>query len=186
MIKKNKSILNESKDIQVAIDLIKLGARLQLLEMETSLSRDRLISLYKELRGESPPKGMLPFSADWFLTWQPNIHTSLFLSIYKQLKLNSDISEISAIIKAYKLYLEQFPPEDGDEPVLSITRAWTLNRFMKCEMLVTSTCKSCSGEFIARPLLRRNYVCGLCDVPSRAGKTQKFIDANNAAKHAAA
>jgi flagellar transcriptional activator FlhC len=100
MTKKTKSILNESKDIQIAIDLIKLGARLQLLEMETSLSRDRLISLYKELRGESPPKGMLPFSSDWFLTWQPNIHTSLFLSIYKQLKLNSDISEISAIIKA--------------------------------------------------------------------------------------
>ena len=186
MTKKTNSILNESKDIQIAIDLIKLGARLQLLEMETSLSRDRLISLYKELRGESPPKGMLPFSSDWFLTWQPNIHTSLFLSVYKQLKLNSDISEISAIIKAYKLYLEQFPPEFGEEPVLSLTRAWTLNRFMKCDMLTTAVCKSCTGEFISRPLMKRNYVCGLCDVPSRAGKTQKFIDATNAARQAAA
>ena len=82
MNKKNKSILDESKDIQLAIELIQLGARLQLLESETSLSRDRLVKLYKELRGVSPPKGMLPFSTDWFLTWQPNIHSSLFLGIF--------------------------------------------------------------------------------------------------------
>ena len=47
MNKKNKSILDESKDIQLAIELIQLGARLQLLESETSLSRDRLVKLYK-------------------------------------------------------------------------------------------------------------------------------------------
>ena len=32
-----------------------LGARLQLLESEVSLSRERLIKLYKELKGVSPP-----------------------------------------------------------------------------------------------------------------------------------
>lgn len=44
------------------------GARLQMLESETQLSRGRLIKLYKELRGSPPPKGMLPFSTDWFMT----------------------------------------------------------------------------------------------------------------------
>lgn len=63
---KNKSILNESREIQLAIELISYGARLQLLEAETSLSRDRLLKLYKEMLGVSPPKGMLPFSTDWF------------------------------------------------------------------------------------------------------------------------
>jgi flagellar transcriptional activator FlhC len=69
-----KSVVSEAQEIQLAIELIKLGARLQLLESEVSLSRERLIKLYKELKGMSPPKGMLPFSTDWFLTWQPNIH----------------------------------------------------------------------------------------------------------------
>jgi len=55
-----KSVVNEAEQIQLAIKMIKLGARLQLLEAQTSLSRERLIKLYKELKGVSPPKGMLP------------------------------------------------------------------------------------------------------------------------------
>jgi flagellar transcriptional activator FlhC len=182
MNKKNKSILDESKDIQLAIELIQLGARLQLLESETALSRDRLVKLYKELRGVSPPKGMLPFSTDWFLTWQPNIHSSLFLGIFKQLEQNTPLEGIQLILKAYKLYLEQLPPDEGEEPVLSLTRAWTLMRFMSSNMLVTARCKTCKGDYVAQPLMTRQYICGLCDVPSRAGKTQKVIDANHAEK----
>ena len=155
---------------------------MQLLESETALSRDRLVKLYKELRGVSPPKGMLPFSTDWFLSWQPNIHSSLFLGIYKQLELNTQLKGIHLVLKAYKLYLEQLPPEDGEESVLSLTRAWTLMRFMSSKMLVTAKCKTCKGEYVAQPLMTRQYVCGLCDVPSRAGKTQKVIDANLASK----
>ncbi len=74
-----KSIVQEARDIQLAMELINLGARLQMLESETQLSRGRLIRLYKELRGSPPPKGMLPFSTDWFMTWEQNIHASMFL-----------------------------------------------------------------------------------------------------------
>lgn len=35
----SKSIVQEAKDMHLAIDLIKLGARLQILESETQLSR---------------------------------------------------------------------------------------------------------------------------------------------------
>jgi flagellar transcriptional activator FlhC len=36
-----KSVVAEVREITLAIELIELGARLQLLEAETSLSRDR-------------------------------------------------------------------------------------------------------------------------------------------------
>src|SRR3954466_14685709 len=85
-----KSVVTEAQEIQAAIEMINLGARLQLLESETSLSRERLIKLYKELKGVSPPKGMLPFSTDWFLTWQPNIHSSVFINIYRYLVVHAD------------------------------------------------------------------------------------------------
>ena len=58
---KNKSILNESREIQLAIELIGFGARLQLLEVETSLSRDRLLKLYKEMLGCHHPKACCLF-----------------------------------------------------------------------------------------------------------------------------
>lgn len=77
-----KSIVQEAKDIHLAMELITLGARLQMLESETQLSRGRLIKLYKELRGSPPPKGMLPFSTDWFMTWEQNIHSSMFYNAY--------------------------------------------------------------------------------------------------------
>lgn len=55
-----KSILNESRDIERAVALIQLGARLQVLEYETSLSYERLLRLYKEVAGKSPPKASCP------------------------------------------------------------------------------------------------------------------------------
>lgn len=170
---KNKSVVAEARDIELAAKLINLGARLQLLEAETSLSRERLLKLYKELKGVSPPKGMLPYSTDWFMSWQPNIHSSLFISIYRYLIEQAKAESIEAILKAYQLYLEHMH-SSGAEPVLSITRAWRLVRFSDAKMLQTAPCTRCSGHFVVHTLeLYSDFVCGLCQPPSRAGKTRK-------------
>ena len=177
-----KSLVSEAREIRLAIELIQSGARLQLLELETSLSRERLLKLYKELKGVSPPKGMLPFSTDWFTTWQPNIHSSIFLNIHRYLVEHAGISGIDAVLKAYQLYIEQAQPAADEEPVLSLTRAWTLVRFFESKMLKFISCKKCGGHFVANSLdLHNDYVCGLCHMPSRAGKTKKVREAALAA-----
>ncbi len=179
---KKKSLVSEAKQIRLAIELIQLGARLQLLELETSLSRERLLKLYKELKGVSPPKGMLPFSTDWFITWQPNIHSSIFMNTHRYLTEHAGISGIEAILKAYQLYLEQVQPARDEEPVLSLTRAWTLVRFFESKMLKLTSCGKCKGRFVANSLdLHDDFVCGLCHMPSRAGKTKKVREAALAA-----
>ena len=94
-----KSLVQEMHQVQLAIDLIELGARLQVLETETDLSRARLIRLFKEVRGMSPPKGMLPFSTDWFITWLPNIHSSLFYAFYQRLQ-DQGCERMEAFVKA--------------------------------------------------------------------------------------
>lgn len=169
---RNKSVVTEGKQIQLAIELINLGARLQVLESETGLSRERLLKLYKEVKGESPSKGMLPFSADWFLSWQPNIHSSLFVDIHHYLIEHTELRGIEALIKAYRLYLEHVQANEL-EPILTLTRAWTLVRFLEV-LLQTVPCTRCGGHFIVHRLeLNSDYVCGLCRPPSRAGKTKK-------------
>ena len=168
-----KSVIAEAHDIQLATELIKLGARLQVLESETKLSREKLLRLYKEVQGKSPPKGMLPFSTDWFMTWQPNIHSSLFMSIYSYIDKSVELEQIEAIIKAYTLYREHCATH-GMEEVLSITRAWRLVKFFDAGMLSTCSCVECSGHFVVHTYeLTDSYTCGLCNVPSRAGKTKK-------------
>lgn len=173
---RNKSVVVEAKEIQLAVELIELGARLQMLEAETNVSRERLLRLYKEVKGVSPPKGMLPFSTDWFLTWQPNIHASLFLAFHRFLTENSKATGLDAIIKAYRLYLEHIELH-AMERVLSLTRAWTLIRFMEAHMLGTTRCTQCGGHFVTHTLdLHDDFVCGLCKIPARAGKTRRAAE----------
>ncbi|MFN0039310.1 MAG: flagellar transcriptional regulator FlhC [Burkholderiales bacterium] len=169
-----KSIVAEARQIELAIELVELGARLQVLEVETTLSRERLLRLYKEVKGVSPPKGMLPFSTDWFLTWQPNVHASLFMEIHRFLILNTKVRGIEASIKAFKLYIEQIAL-DGLDPVLTFTRAWTLLRYFDSKLLKCTPCTQCGGQFVIDALdLHDHFVCGLCAPPSRAGKSRKF------------
>jgi flagellar transcriptional activator FlhC len=166
------SVIDDAAEVRRASSLIELGARLQVLESETRLSRERLLKLYKEIQGRSPPKGMLPFSTDWFVTWMPNIHASLFMAVYNNLIKATALDDVDAIVKAYRLYKEQCTASGLTEE-LSITRAWRLVRFVDAGMLKLAPCTKCGGHFVVRDHdLTRHYVCGLCHVPSRAGRTK--------------
>lgn len=167
-----KSVLNESKQIERAAMLIEMGARMQVLESETTLSYERLIRLYKEISGKSPSKGQLPFSTDWFLTWQENIHSSLFLNIYEYLAKGAELDSIEQLTKAYRLYCEQIQTAELDV-LLSFTRAWRLVKFVDAQMLTRTQCSMCKGQFVTEPYENaRHYQCGLCNPPARAGKSK--------------
>ena len=172
-----KSVSQEADEILLASAMITLGARLQVLEAETSLSHDRLARLYREIRGCSPPKGMLPFSVDWFMTWLPNIHSSLFYNVYSFLNTRTSSKGVRAVIDAYRLYLEHAQADATQpaaaEPVLSFTRAWMLVRFFDSGMLQLSSCRQCGGHFIAHAHdPQTDFVCAICRPPPRAGKTR--------------
>ena len=169
---RGKSVVDDIREVARARALIELDARLQVVESETTLSRDRLLRLYKELRGKSPPKGMLPFSTDWFVTWMPNIHASLFMAIYRNLGAAAGADRVDAMIRAYRLYLEHCAAGEL-EPALSLTRAWRLIKFFEAGMLKYATCRLCKGDFVVRDLdLTARYTCGCCRPPARAGKTR--------------
>ncbi|HVR49296.1 MAG TPA: flagellar transcriptional regulator FlhC [Pseudorhodoferax sp.] len=165
-----KSVLNDSRQIERAATLIQMGARMQVLESETDLSYERLLRLYKEVAGKSPSKGQLPFSTDWFLSWQENIHSSLFLNIYEYLSKSMDMDPIDTLTRAYRLYQEQVDAAQIDA-LLSFTRAWRLVKFVDAGMLNMTQCSSCGGKFVSELYENpRTYQCGLCNPPARAGK----------------
>ncbi|NYT61991.1 flagellar transcriptional regulator FlhC [Alcaligenaceae bacterium] len=164
-----------------------LGARLQVLQAETGLSYDRLARLYREVKGCSPPKGMLPFSVDWFMTWLPNIHSSMFYSVYQYMDAHTPAKKSYALVEAYRLYLEQSSVgrinEPDAEPVLSFTRAWMLVRFFDSNMVQLSQCERCKGNFVAHAHdPEKGFVCAICRPPPRAGKTRAHAAAAKRAK----
>ena len=59
--------------------------------------------------------------------------------------------------------------------------AWTLVRFFSSKMLETAHCNKCQGKFVVNAMdLHGSYVCGLCHMPSRAGKTKAAQKARDA------
>lgn len=172
----HKSVLEEARQVQLAVTLIELGARLQFLEAEVDLSRERLVRLYKEIKGSSPPKGLLPFSVDWYLTWSANIHASLFYNLYRCM-LPETGRPLEAMVKAFRLYQEQVAAQGGED-VLDFTRAWTLVRFFDSGMMELAPCTRCGGLFVGHAHEnRKDYVCVLCRPPARAGKKRRGADA---------
>lgn len=167
-----KSVLQEARQVQLAVSLIELGARLQFLESEVDLSRERLLRLYKEIRGTSPPKGLLPFSADWYMTWMANIHSSMFYNIYLHMLSHAE-GRLDALIKAFRMYQEQVQAH-GDTAVLDFTRAATLVKFFDGQLLQLTQCTRCTGQFVTHAYDNKgDYVCVLCRPPSRAGKKKR-------------
>ncbi len=171
-----KSLIAESQELTRAVQLIKLGARMAVLEAETSLSHERLVRLHREVTGQSPSKGQLPYSTDWFMAWQPNIHSSLFMNIHERLDKSIALAPIDLLMKAWELYREELRTLDV-EPMLSITRAWRLVKFVDSDMLCLTACTQCGGHFVTHthewgPGFKP-YVCGLCEPPARAGKSKR-------------
>ncbi|RKP48251.1 flagellar transcriptional regulator FlhC [Trinickia fusca] len=175
------SLIEDAHEVARAVALIELGARMQVLESELSLSRDRLIRLYREVKSESPPKGMLPSSADWYMTWQANIHASLFYNTYSFLKNEGCCSHVDALTKGYRLYKEHCA-YGCIEPQLDLTRAWTLVRFFNGGILQLSPCRRCGGKFVGyKHDLPGHKVCAICQPPSRAGKKVRGTEAGASA-----
>jgi flagellar transcriptional activator FlhC len=172
----SKSLIVESEHLTRAVRLIQLGARMAVLEAETDLSHERLVRLHREVTGQSPSKGQLPYSTDWFMSWQPNIHSSLFMNIHERLDKSIALSPIDLLIKSWELYREELGTLDVD-PLLSITRAWRLVKFIESDMLCLTTCTHCGGQFVTHTHEYgpgfKPYVCGLCEPPARAGKSKR-------------
>ncbi|MDT8399994.1 MAG: FlhC family transcriptional regulator, partial [Pseudomonadales bacterium] len=114
------------------------------------------------LRTMPPARGMAPFAAGWFLSWQRNIHASLFYSCYRQLlDMQQDGSPMKALIAAYREYLEH-AGSDKNEPVLELTRAWVMLRFFDSGLLHFSHCGSCGYPFIIPDDKAEKPFCGVC------------------------
>ncbi|HCS3388344.1 TPA: transcriptional regulator FlhC, partial [Shigella flexneri] len=110
----------------------------------------------------------------WFMTWEQNVHASMFCNAWQFLLKTGLCNGVDAVIKAYRLYLEQCPQaEEG--PLLALTRARTLVRFVESGLLQLSSCNCCGGNFIThahQPV--GSFACSLCQPPSRAVKRRKL------------
>jgi flagellar transcriptional activator FlhC len=167
----NKSPSEEALEAFCAIALIEPGAPVQILESELTLARDRMVRLYHEV--VTPPKGLPPFSADWYMKRIENIHASLFYNTFVFLKNEADFSHLEALTKGYWLYLEHCR-NSNTEAVLDLSRAWSLVRFFDAGILQVDQCCRCTGKFVTQKEdAPANLVCQACLPPATRGEVQE-------------
>lgn len=163
------SPLHRCQQILVALQFIELNTPISIIATETRLSAGMLRRMYLEHTGHLPPRGALPFSADWFLQWRPNVHASLFANLYTDL-INTGLAAPERLITAYRHYLSELACFDDNEPLLSMARAWTLLRFCRSRILQLTPCHCCQGRYISAAFQpSTNFTCGICHTPSHAG-----------------
>src|SRR6185369_10216007 len=97
-------------------------------------------------------------------------------NIYSNLDKTAALDQIELLITAWKLYSEEMKHVDA-EPLLSITRAWRLLKFVDSGLLCLTPCSHCGGHFVTHTHEYgpgfKPFVCGLCAPPARAGKSQR-------------
>ena len=128
--------------------MIQLGARMQMLEAETRLSRERLLKLYKGSARCLATEGHAPVLDRLVHDLAAERAFVAVHVLYRFMCDTTGLSGLDAITKAYRLYLEHIAADDMEE-VLSLTRAWTLVRFFDADLLQLATCSSCGGRFVA-------------------------------------
>lgn len=174
MLAKENLVDQTSRTLQ-AIEMIKLGARPQLVSSATGINKNRTHKLFRDVTGSYPQKGQSPYSANQFVdVWRLNIDASLFINIHRSITANSQITPIDALIKSYKLYLEHVYLRGDTYRELSFTRAWTLLRLIDAGMLDLVKCIKCGGKFIALPSVRNDrFQCVFCR--PEVGRRREFI-----------
>ena len=136
-------------------------------KLSFGLERERLIALYEEVKGVPPAESIAVLPPDWFLAWQPNMHASLFIAIWRYLHQFLGVAGVDAFVQGYRLYMGHMQAT-ALTPVLTVTRAWTLIRYLGVR-LRTTPCAVCGTDFVvARHDTDRDAACGLCQLPCGA------------------
>lgn len=182
----NKTLPQEMqiKYRQLAIELIKRGARVPVVKSLLPIEESLILKIYKDVTGTTSPTGPLPSDPAWYTKTQVPmvvIDSSLFMSIYNTMsELAPEAHETEIIVEAYDSYLSHCQRQER-EPRLNLVRCWALIRFYKIHELEFVKCTACQSNIIQLPLsIYKNgnkFICCLCNRPTSLRKAN-YVNPN--------
>lgn len=151
---------------ELALALLRHGARVGVVHWATGLKVDVLAGWYRHLHGRAPPRGPMPNSASSMIrTRTEQVHASLFGVIYTGHPRDgaSDRAiDLQGLVHAYELYRSL-----TREATLSINAAWILARDLRAGLASIGWCATCNAAYLA---LSESILigCPLCPLYARA------------------
>jgi hypothetical protein len=155
------NFLSKIKDLNLAVDLIRLGARAPVVKRFCpTVSRETLHGLTWEITGRAAKKGQLPYSEEWFYPYPANCHTMLFLSFYDREKTKGAYR----IANAFKKYYNHSRAH-GHAPLFHFNRAVILLDLLSADILQKDICEKCNNEYIRATAMN---ICPHCNKPHKS------------------
>ena len=170
---KESDILGLKRKLDLAKGLIEKGARPSIVRAVCKISKASALQLHKEIHGQGPNAGLLPYDQDWIVKSPGNcLHASIYFNIYQKLSKNTSASKGELYLAAYLLYEQTLQ----DQPkILTINRAWHINQELSRSYIGGVRCSRCHSTYIAIREFPDTYkFCPLCDAATDSTGRQRW------------
>lgn len=129
-------------------DITKLGARPVISAHISGVSRKDAISIYVDVHGERPSRGMLPSSSSWFFASKDRaIQATSFLEIFLKLsneKTGKSKDEVDrTIYEAYRVFKSMAGKRND---LIEFDRCWSLVMVYRAKEVTLHECKVCKSK----------------------------------------
>ncbi len=100
---KETDILGLKRKLDLAKGIIEKGGRPSIVRAVCQISKASALQFHKEIHGQGPSAGLLPYDPDWIIKAPQNcLHGSIYFNVFQtisQKTINSEIQNISSIDK---------------------------------------------------------------------------------------
>ncbi len=170
---KETNILGLKKKLDLAKGIIEKGGRPSIVRAICQISKASALQLHKEIHGQGPNAGLLPYDPDWIAKSPQNcLHASIYFNVLQKISANTKACKGEIYLMSYTLY-EQIV---ADKPkILNINRAWHLGQQISMSHICGTTCYRCNSTYVAIKDFPIPYkACPICDTSIDSTGRQKW------------
>lgn len=170
---KESDILGLKRKLDLAKGIIEKGGRPSIVRAVCQISKASALQFHKEIHGQGPNAGLLPYDPDWITKSPENcLHASIYFNIFQKISRNSLAGKGEIYLASYTLYEQTL----ADKPkVLNINRAWHIGQQIRMSYICGMTCARCNSIYVAIKEFPDPYkFCPLCDASTDSAGRQKW------------
>lgn len=151
--------LNTVDRYALAIELLSLGARINIISEETGLSAKILRKAYFDMHGKSSSSGSLKFNPNFiYKSFSKTKEATLFVFFFR-IENHDEFSR--RCINSYRRYETYILTVSKSKPIFDISDSWMLAKWSMCGILKLVRCGQCRSAKLINSEQQQN-VCCIC------------------------
>lgn len=152
-------ILNTINRYALAVELLSLRARINIISEATGLSMKILRKAYFDMHGKSPPSGSLKFNPNFIYKSISKSKEATIFVFFFRIENHDEFSR--RCISAYNRYEAYVLKLSKIQPLLDVSDCWMLAKWSICGVIKLSRCGKCRSAKLIINDFQKNH-CPIC------------------------